>query len=114
MTRRSITPSRRPARCPLNNSPGSKSACARPADGPADPPRVAGRAGFLTLPSAPLTLRPAGLGVSGPPPTPAVMPHQLADRLRDRTFVALLVAQFLAAFNDQAIHAAAMFFAINS
>src|SRR3954447_12703087 len=36
-----------------------------------------------------------------------------ADTLRDRTFIALLVAQFLAAFNDQAIHASAMFFAIN-
>jgi MFS family permease len=36
-----------------------------------------------------------------------------ADTLRNRTFVSLLVAQFLAAFNDQAIHASAMFFAIN-
>src|ERR1700704_1084740 len=36
-----------------------------------------------------------------------------ADTLRNRTFVGLLVAQFLAAFNDQAIHASAMFFAIN-
>jgi MFS family permease len=36
-----------------------------------------------------------------------------ADTLRNRTFIALLVAQFLAAFNDQAIHASAMFFAIN-
>ncbi len=34
--------------------------------------------------------------------------------IRSRTFVGLLAAQFLAAFNDQAIHAAAMFFAINS
>lgn len=31
-----------------------------------------------------------------------------------RTFVGLLVAQFTAAFNDQALHAAAMFFAINT
>jgi MFS family permease len=38
---------------------------------------------------------------------------QPADTLRTRTFVGLLVAQFLAAFNDQAIHASAMFFAIN-
>src|SRR5262249_36359616 len=38
---------------------------------------------------------------------------QPADNLRSRTFLALLVAQFLAAFNDQAIHASAMFFAIN-
>jgi MFS family permease len=36
-----------------------------------------------------------------------------ANRLWNRTFVGLLVAQFLAAFNDQAIHASAMFFAIN-
>jgi MFS family permease len=33
--------------------------------------------------------------------------------LTSRTFIGLLVAQFFAAFNDQAIHAAAMFFAIN-
>jgi MFS family permease len=38
---------------------------------------------------------------------------QPADNLRSRTFHALLVAQFLAAFNDQAIHASAMFYAIN-
>lgn len=38
---------------------------------------------------------------------------QPADNLRSRTFVGLLIAQFLAAFNDQAIHASAMFFAIN-
>jgi len=38
---------------------------------------------------------------------------QPADNLRSRTFLGLLVAQFLAAFNDQAIHASAMFFAIN-
>src|SRR5437763_13539068 len=37
---------------------------------------------------------------------------QPATSLRSRTFVGLLVAQFLAAFNDQAIHASAMFFAI--
>ncbi|HTK77024.1 MAG TPA: MFS transporter [Gemmataceae bacterium] len=41
------------------------------------------------------------------------MPALPADTLRNRTFVGLLIAQFLAAFNDQAIHAAAMFFAIN-
>jgi MFS family permease len=39
---------------------------------------------------------------------------QPSDTLRSRTFVGLLIAQFLAAFNDQAIHAAAMFFAINT
>jgi MFS family permease len=38
----------------------------------------------------------------------------LTGRLSSRTFIGLLVAQFLAAFNDQAIHAAAMFFAINT
>lgn len=34
--------------------------------------------------------------------------------LKSRTFVGLLTAQFLAAFNDQAIHAAAMFFAFHT
>ncbi len=34
--------------------------------------------------------------------------------LKSRTFVGLLAAQFLAAFNDQAIHAAAMFFAFHT
>jgi MFS family permease len=38
---------------------------------------------------------------------------QPAADLRSRTFLGLLVAQFFAAFNDQAIHASAMFFAIN-
>ena len=33
-----------------------------------------------------------------------------ADKLRTRTFIGLLAAQFLAAFNDQAINASAMFF----
>src|SRR6516165_359458 len=36
-----------------------------------------------------------------------------ADTLATRTYLGLLAAQFLAAFNDQAIHASAMFFAIN-
>ncbi len=40
-------------------------------------------------------------------------PAPPAGRLTSRTFIGLLVAQFFAAFNDQAIHAAAMFFAIN-
>jgi MFS family permease len=39
---------------------------------------------------------------------------QPADNLRSRTFIGLLIAQFLAAFNDQAIHASAMFYAINT
>ncbi len=39
---------------------------------------------------------------------------QPADHLHSRTFIGLLVAQFFAAFNDQAIHAAAMFYAINT
>jgi MFS family permease len=39
---------------------------------------------------------------------------QPADHLHSRTFIGLLIAQFLAAFNDQAIHAAAMFFAFNT
>lgn len=42
------------------------------------------------------------------------MAYQPADSLGSRTFCGLLVAQFLAAFNDQAIHAAAMFYAINT
>lgn len=37
-----------------------------------------------------------------------------AETLLNRTFIGLLIAQFLAAFNDQAIHASAMFFAINT
>ena len=37
-----------------------------------------------------------------------------SNTLLTRTYVGLLAAQFLAAFNDQAIHAAAMFFAINT
>ena len=44
------------------------------------------------------------------------LPHSppATGQLRSRTFIGLLVAQFFAAFNDQAIHAAAMFFAINT
>lgn len=41
------------------------------------------------------------------------MAYQPADSLKDRTFVGLIIAQFLAGFNDQAIHAAAMFYAIH-
>jgi MFS family permease len=41
------------------------------------------------------------------------MAFQPADKLTNRTFVGLIVAQFLAGFNDQAIHAAAMFYAIH-
>jgi MFS family permease len=40
------------------------------------------------------------------------MPFQPADTLRSRTYLGLIVAQFLAAFNDQTIHASSMFFAI--
>src|SRR5262249_18671403 len=47
------------------------------------------------------------LGTLPPPALPA-------SGLRSRTFIGLLIAQFLAAFNDQAIHASAMFFAINT
>ncbi len=39
---------------------------------------------------------------------------QPADTLWSRTFIGLLGAQFLAAFNDQAINASAMFFAIKT
>jgi MFS family permease len=47
------------------------------------------------------------------PDSPAPAEFQRATTLRDRTYIGLLIAQFLAAFNDQAIHASAMFFAIN-
>jgi MFS family permease len=47
-------------------------------------------------------------------PTAGPVAHAPADTLATRTYLGLLVAQFLAAFNDQAIHAAAMFFAINT
>jgi len=49
-------------------------------------------------------------------PTPAApsSEFQPANTLRSRTFIGLLVAQFLAAFNDQAIHASAMFFAFKT
>ena len=36
------------------------------------------------------------------------------DTLCNRTYIGLLIAQFFAAFNDQAIHASAMFFAIHT
>lgn len=42
------------------------------------------------------------------------MAHQPADTLRNRSFVGLIIAQFLAGFNDQFIHAAAMFYAIRT
>ena len=41
------------------------------------------------------------------------MAFQQAGSLKNRTFIGLIVAQFLAGFNDQAIHASAMFFAIH-
>jgi MFS family permease len=41
------------------------------------------------------------------------MAFQPASTLRSRTYIALIVAQFLAAFNDQCIHASAMFYAIH-
>jgi MFS family permease len=41
------------------------------------------------------------------------MPFQRSDTLKSRTFIGLILSQFLAAFNDQAIHASAMFFAIH-
>src|ERR1022692_3320542 len=39
------------------------------------------------------------------------MSYQPAENLNNRTFIGLIVAQFLAGFNDQAIHAMAMFYA---
>lgn len=47
-------------------------------------------------------------------PTAGTGAHAPAATLATRTYLGLLAAQFLAAFNDQAIHAAAMFFAINT
>jgi MFS family permease/1-acyl-sn-glycerol-3-phosphate acyltransferase len=45
------------------------------------------------------------------------MPEQpsppLYDTLKNKTYFGLLIAEFLAAFNDQCIHASAMFFAIH-
>ena len=41
------------------------------------------------------------------------MAFQPAETLKNRTFIGLIVAQFLAGFNDQAIHASAMFYAIH-
>ena len=42
------------------------------------------------------------------------MAFQPAENLNNRTFVGLIIAQFLAGFNDQAIHASAMFYAIHT
>jgi MFS family permease len=47
-------------------------------------------------------------------PNAGPVPHRASDTLATRTYAGLLAAQFLAAFNDQAIHAAAMFFGINT
>lgn len=44
----------------------------------------------------------------------ANMQYQPAENLTNRTFVGLIIAQFLAGFNDQAIHAAAMFYAMHT
>jgi MFS family permease len=41
------------------------------------------------------------------------MAFQPSDTLKSRTFLGLIIAQFLAAFNDQCIHASAMFYAIH-
>ena len=45
---------------------------------------------------------------------PVSSPSPVYGGLKSRTFIGLLIAQFFAAFNDQAIHASAMFFAINT
>jgi MFS family permease len=42
------------------------------------------------------------------------MAFQPAPSLANRTFVGLIIAQFLAGFNDQAIHAMSMFYAIHT
>jgi MFS family permease len=58
--------------------------------------------------NAPISLAPGTLPSQTPGPIP------VRNALTSRTFFGLLIAQFLAAFNDQAIHAAAMFYAINT
>lgn len=60
-------------------------------------------------PDAGITLEPGGVANPGESATSSEV-----GGLASRTFIGLLIAQFLAAFNDQALHAAAMFFAINS
>jgi MFS family permease len=53
--------------------------------------------------------------LNGPSAAAPVRPtFQPAANLTNRTFVGLIIAQFLAGFNDQAIHASAMFYAIHS
>ena len=42
---------------------------------------------------------------------PPMMPHQPAETLKNRSFIGLILSQFLAAFNDQATHIVAIFFA---
>jgi MFS family permease len=42
------------------------------------------------------------------------MAFQPAPSLKNKTFIGLIIAQFLAGFNDQAIHAMAMFYAIHT
>ncbi len=42
------------------------------------------------------------------------MAYQPSESLQNRTFVGLMIAQFLAGFNDQAIHASAMFYALHT
>ena len=61
--------------------------------------------------TSPLPAPPEGAAEGAVTP---VGPFSPAGGLTSRTFLGLLVAQFLAAFNDQAIHASAMFFAINT
>src|SRR5207249_10188273 len=39
------------------------------------------------------------------------MQFQASDNLKSRSYLALILAQFLAAFNDQAIHIVAIFYA---
>ncbi|MFN0055133.1 MAG: MFS transporter [Planctomycetales bacterium] len=41
------------------------------------------------------------------------MKHQLSESLASRTFIGLLLAQFTATFNDQAIHMVAVFYAVD-
>src|SRR5262245_5313759 len=72
------------------------------------------RWGMLGLKVVPFSLKWQSRRWFGPfVPAESAMAFQPSATLQSRTFSGLIIAQFLAAFNDQAIHASAMFFAIN-
>ena len=77
----------------------------------ADSPSPTPQAG---LPGAPSELQFPPEVAPVPQPEPGGPTPPTRAGLGSRTFIGLLIAQFFAAFNDQALHAAAMFFAINT